>query len=461
MLQYVSFNMKTQIHNKKNKLSYIQIFALGFLAVILIGTILLCLPVSSKANQWTSFLDALFTSTSATCVTGLIVFDTFTHFSLFGQIVILLLIQVGGLGLMTFIAIISIILGKKVSFYKRKSLMQTTGSINLSETVNLLFVIFKITFAIELIGAILLSIRFIPMFGTWEGIYYSIFHSISAFCNAGFDLMGRFSEYSSLTTFASDKLVLITIMLLVICGGLGFVVWKDIAKHKFRFKNYSLHSKIVLVTSLSLILVGAVVTFTCEYNNVMANLSFGDKIVNALFQSVTCRTAGFNSIAQNTLSGATVVISVFLMFVGGSPSSTAGGVKTTTFSILLLNTFAMAKKNKSVETKRRKFDDSLIKQASAIFNTYLLLILISMMIILPSVEKSGIGFVECLYEVVSAIATVGIAMGTTANFSVIAKIVLIMLMFIGRIGGFSMVMMLNKKQTIAPTKKPNADILIG
>ncbi len=452
--------MKTRIKGQKKSLSYIQIFALGFLAVILVGAFLLCLPISSKTGQWTSFLDSLFTSTSATCVTGLIVFDTFTHFSLFGQIVILLLIQVGGLGLMTFIAVISIILGKKVSFYGRKSLMQSTGSFSLGEAVDLLFVIFKITFVIEFIGACLLSIRFIPMFGMWEGVYYSIFHSISAFCNAGFDLMGRFSEYSSLTTFATDKLVLITIMLLIISGGLGFVVWKDIACYKFRFKKYSLHSKIVLLTSLCLIIVGAVVTFVCEYNGTMSSLNVGDKITNAFFQSVTCRTAGFNSIAQNTLGGATVIISVALMFIGGSPSSTAGGVKTTTFTILLFNTFAMAKKNKSVETKRRRFDDSLIKQASAIFNTYLLIIVVAMILVL-SAEGSGANFVECLYEVVSAVGTVGIAMGTTANFTIFSKIVLIILMFIGRIGGFTMFMMLSKKQSETPVKKPNADILIG
>ena len=446
---------------KKNKLGYIQIFALGFLAVILIGTLLLCLPIASKSGQWTNFLDALFTSTSATCVTGLIVFDTFTHFSLFGQIVILLLIQIGGLGFMTFIAVISIILGKKVSFYRRKSLMQATGAINLNEAVGLLFLIFKITIVIELIGTALLSIRFIPMFGVWEGLYYSLFHSISAFCNAGFDLMGRFGEYSSLTTFATDKLVLITIMLLIICGGLGFIVWRDIAKNKFRFKEYSLHSKIVLVTSTVLILLGAIVTFACDYSGELARFSFGDKILNSFFQSVTCRTAGFNSIAQNSLNGATIMVSLFLMFIGGSPSSTAGGVKTTTFAVMILNSFSMARKNKSVETKRRRFSDSLIKQSSAILNTYLHMIIVAMIVIMPTVGNAGISFVECLYEVVSAVGTVGIAMGTTASFSFIGKIVLIILMFMGRIGGFSMFMMLNEKYVEPPVTKPNADILIG
>ncbi|MBQ6811251.1 MAG: Trk family potassium uptake protein, partial [Firmicutes bacterium] len=303
---------------KRVHISYPRLLAGGFGIIILLGTLLLMLPIAARDGQWSDPVNCLFTATSATCVTGLIAYDTFSHWTLFGQIVIITLIQIGGLGFMTFISMFALFAGKRISLRDRLLLMQSSGSMELDGVGDLIRRIVKGTFLIELIGAVLLSIRFVPEYGWAEGIYNGVFHSISAFCNAGFDLMGKREAFSSLSTYESDPLVLITVMTLVVIGGIGFVVWSDIAKYKLKVKRYSLHSKIALTTTAILLIGGTVFFYFSEGAGNMSHLSVGDKWLNAAFQSVTLRTAGFNTTDQAALSGAGSILGCILMIIGGS-----------------------------------------------------------------------------------------------------------------------------------------------
>lgn len=328
---------------KNIKLNYTEIIVFGSLIIIIFGGILLSMPVSSKEALPTPFIDSLFTSASAFCVTGLVVYDTFTHWSAFGQVIILLLIQIGGLGFMTIITLFLLFLKRKIGLRERRLLMESANTLKIGGIVRLIKKIIIRTFIFEGLGALILTIRFYPHMGFKDGLFNGIFHSVSAFCNAGFDLMGKYGQFSSMTAYASDSVVNITIMSLIVIGGIGFVAWDDLAKNHFSFKKYQLHTKIVLITTAALILGCATIFFTTEGNHSMAGMNVKERILASLFQSVTPRTAGFNTIAQDKLSEGGNLLTMILMVVGGSPGSTAGGIKTTTLVTLLLGAWSTAR----------------------------------------------------------------------------------------------------------------------
>lgn len=440
------------------KLTYTQIIVLSFLLVILIGGSLLCLPVASADGAATSPINAFFTATSATCVTGLVVVDTFTHWSLFGQIVILCLIQTGGLGFLMYISMFSVFLKRKIGVYERRLLMQAEGNLKLSGAVSSLKRIVLGTFMFEGIGAIILATRFCPKMGLGEGIYNAVFHSVSAFCNAGFDIMGKYKKFSSLTTFAEDKVVLLTLMTLIVIGGIGFLVWSDILKFKLRFKKFSLHTKLALSTSAILLLGSGVLFFTLEYNGVLKDFSLFDKLTNAAFLAVSPRTAGFNTIDLSALKPSSEVITDLLMLIGGSPGSTAGGLKTTTFAVLILSTLATARHDTHPQIFKRRLSDDALNQATAIFTIYILVSLVGI-ILICTLEKCDIP--TAAFEVISAIGTVGATKGLTATLTVASKLIIIGLMFGGRVGGLSLVLSLAEKRENVPLDRPTEKILIG
>ena len=360
--------MKKWISNR----SKMQIIGLGFFCLILLGTFLLMLPVSARDGRMTPVSDALFTATSATCVTGLVMVDTWTHWSLFGQIIILLLIQTGGLGFMTVSVLISLAVGRKIGLRERGLISESVNAIQMGGIVHLMKKILLGTLLVEGTGAVLLSLRFCEEHGFWRGIYYGIFHSVSAFCNAGFDLMGYQGEYSSLVNYSGDWLVNLTIMALVIIGGIGFIVWDDVTRHGIHFRKYRLHSKIVLVTSTVLVFGGAFLYYLFEAGNLAKDLGPGETFLTCLFDSVTMRTAGFNTTDVAGLSDGSKLLSVMLMFIGGSPGSTAGGVKTTTILVLFLYVRANMKRTRGVNIFQRRIGDDTIKRASAVACTNML-----------------------------------------------------------------------------------------
>ena len=440
------------------KLTYTQIIVLSFLLVILVGTLLLCLPVSSANGTFTPPLNAMFTATSATCVTGLVVYDTFTHWSLFGQIVIISLIQIGGLGFLVFISMFSVFLKKKIGVYERRLLMQAEGNIRLSGAVVLLKRIVRGTFTFEAVGAVILAFRFCPKMGLAEGIFNAIFHAVSAFCNAGFDLMGKYKQFSSLSTFAEDPVVMITIMSLVVIGGIGFLVWSDIVTLKTKVKKYSLHTKIALSTTAILLIGSTLLFLLLEYNGVLKDFSFFDKIINATFLAVSPRTAGFNTVDLSALSSGSEVITDLLMLIGGSPGSTAGGLKTTTFAVLILSTIAAARHDTHPQIFKRRLPDDALSQATAIFTIYVVVSLVAVVIV-STLEKCDV--TTAAFEVISAIGTVGATKGLTPTLCGASKLIIMGLMFGGRVGGLSLMLSLAEKRENIPLDRPSEKILIG
>lgn len=438
----------------KRKLSSFQIILLGFAGVILLGAFLLTLPISSKAREWTSFIDALFTSTSAVCVTGLIVFDTATHWSIFGQIVILLLIQIGGMGVVTIAVSIAVISGKKIGLFSRETMKNAISAPNVSGIVRLTGFIIKGIFLIELIGALVMMPVFCMDYGA-EGIWLAVFHSVSAFCNAGFDIMGTKSgEFSSITRYSAQPVINITIMLLIIIGGIGFLVWEDVCKHKWRIREYRTQSKVVLVVTASLIVLPAIYFFFFEFGD----LPVGKRIFASLFQSITPRTAGFNTVNLTAISDTGLYLMIILMLIGGSPGSTAGGMKTTTIAVLFSSAFSVFRKKDNAELMRRRVDDETVKTASAIFIMYITLFLLGGMTI-SAIEKLPI--TVCLYETASAVGTVGLSLGITPTLKVASKVILILSMFFGRVGGMTLIYAAfgaNKKQA---AKLPTDTIAVG
>lgn len=444
----------------RNKLSYTQIIVLSFLIIILVGAFLLALPVSSRDHSWTSPLDALFTATSSTCVVGLLVLDTYSHWSPFGQAVLLVLIQIGGLGVMTCLATLSLILNRRISIAERRLLIQSAGLLRHSGVVLLLRRIVFGTAIAELCGALLLSVAFIPKMGFSSGLWNAVFHSVSAFCNAGFDLMGKYGAYSSFTNaeFSNSPLVLITLTLLIISGGIGFLVWNDISQKRRKFKEYEVHTKIVLSATVSLLVLGTVLFFIFEYNGALADMSFGQKLLHSFFQSVSPRTAGFNSVSLSSLSVSAGLLITLLMLIGGSPGSTAGGIKTTTFVVLLLNAWGSARRYGSTTAFKRKLEKETVAQASAIVTVYVCVIFVAV-IIIGALEPHSLS--EVLFEVVSAVATVGLSTGITPSLCAASHIILAILMFAGRIGGLTFVLVLAERRVNVPIDRPPAKILIG
>ena len=430
------------------KLTYTQIIALGFIGVIFLGAFLLTLPVSSRTGEWTPFLDALFTSVSSCCVTGLVVVDTYTHWSIFGQLVILVLIQIGGIGFMTMITMFSIFLGRKISLHERRLLMQSAGTMRLSGIIRLVKQIIFGTLAFELAGALLLSFRFVPDMGFPRGVYNALFHSVSAFCNAGFDLMGRLEQYSSLTAYVNDPVVNLTLIFLIVVGGIGFLVWEDLVKNRLHFSRYTLHSKIVLISTALLIAVPAL----------LFALFDGLGFFPSLFMSVTPRTAGFNTIDLTALSESGSLLTIVLMFIGGGPGSTAGGIKTTTLVILIMSAAAAARHSTHIEVFKRRVDSDTVRQSAAVLVYYLAATVIAT-IAICALEPFTLK--QVLFEVFSAAGTVGLSLGITPMTGTATRIILMLLMFGGRVGLLSPAAVFAEKKVNIPVSRPVEKILIG
>lgn len=440
-------------------LSPTRVIALSFAIVILIGTVLLSLPVATNKAYETSVLDALFTSVSATCVIGMSPYDTYTHWTMFGQIVILVLFQIGGLGIMSFMSLFSIFLHKKIGLQERLLLVQTSGNIRLNGVVKLLKKIFIGTFLFEAIGAVILAIAFYPEMGLKKSIYYGIFHSVSAFCNAGFDLMGFREPFSSFSHYETNPLVSFTLIALIILGGLGFFVWSDVLKNKLKFSRYSLHSKIILYSALILILGGWFFYYIFELNGNLYNLSYPDKIMSSLFMSVSTRTAGFNAMDLSELSEPGLLLTMCLMFIGAGVGSTSGGVKTTTIAILLAAVIAFAKGKRDVVIFKRRIENDTIRHAASILIVYMSAVLISTAIICFT---DGIRLQDALFETIAAVSTVGYTRVGIQNMSVLAQIIMMILMYGGRIGFMSLLMVFwEKDKGEAPIEHPTEEIMIG
>ena len=437
------------------KMTQTQMIVVGYLLLILLGSILLMLPVSSRDGNMTSFADALFTSTSASCVTGLVVQDTYLHWSFFGQLIILILIQIGGMGFMTIGVCVAILLRRKIGLKVRGILQESINSIQIGGIVKLTKKIIKGTLFFESIGAVLLMIRFIPEFGIGRGIWYGIFHSISAFCNAGFDILGTESNhYPSLTGYADSPVINITIMLLIVIGGIGFLTWDDIFENKWRFHRYRMQSKVILVTTGFLIFLPAMFFFFSDFSALPA----GNRLLASFFQSVTPRTAGFNTVNLSTMSGASQGVIILLMLIGGSPGSTAGGMKTTTLAVLLANATATFRQRDSAQFFGRRVDCSAVKTAATILTMYLMLFF-GGAVFISAYENLPLSV--CLYETASAVGTVGLTLGITPQLHIPSQMVLITLMYLGRVGGLTLIYATFSSKKVGNAKLPQEKITIG
>ena len=441
----------------RNNISQMQMIALGFFCIILIGTLLLMTPAASRSGTPTDFLTALFTSTSATCVTGLVVTNTNLHWSLFGQIIIITLIQIGGLGFITFGFGFSLFLRKKITLRQRGLLKESVNVLNTGGIVRLARLILRGTLLFEGVGAIILTLCFWRDMPFHQALYYGIFHSISAFCNAGFDLMGAFGM-SSFIGYNANWVVCLTLMALILIGGIGFFVWSDLKEHKLHFRKYALHTKIVLVTSVILAVVPTILFWILERHALFADMSGSQALLNALFCAVTPRTAGFNTTDIASLSQSSQFLTIILMFIGGCPGSTAGGIKVTTIAVLILYLRSTLTRTDGVNIFKRRMEDDAISKAAAVFTTHLLLAVVATFLIsmLQNLDLTTI-----LFDVVSAVSTVGMSTGVTPSLVPAAKVILIILMYLGRVGSLSFAMSFTDKKRLAHVRQPKEHISIG
>lgn len=446
--------MSEEMISRKFQLSSFQIIILGFAGVILLGALLLMLPISAAERCVTPFHDALFTATSAVCVTGLVIHDTGSYWSAFGQTIILTLIQIGGLGVVTVAALFALLSRRKISLMQRSTMQDAISAPNVGGIVRLTKFILWGTFLIELIGALAMLPVFCRDYG-WHGIWLAVFHSISAFCNAGFDILGTADNiYPSLTGYAQNPMINITIILLIIIGGIGFLTWEDIYENKLQFRRYRMQSKVILISTVILIVFPAIFFFFADF----AALPIEDCLQAALFQSVTTRTAGFNTVNLSAMSSSSQGIMILLMLIGGSPGSTAGGMKTTTFAVLLANIVATYRQQDSAHFFDRRVDYNAIKLASTILTVYITLffsggIFISAYEILP--------LSSCLYETASALGTVGLTLGITPQLHVPSQLILILLMYLGRVGSLTLMYAALSGKKAVNSKLPLEKITIG
>ena len=437
-----------------NQFSSARIILFGFIIMIFLGASILSLPVSSRSGEFTPFIDALFTATSASCVTGLIVYDTATHWSLFGKIIIIAMIQCGGLGVVTMIAVFTQVAGKKIGLRDRATLQSALSAPQIGGIVKLTSFIFKGTIIIEMIGALLMFPSFMKDFGVTKGIYYSIFHSISAFCNAGFDLMGDVSKFSSLTKYQSDVMINISIMLLILIGGLGFLIWKDMINYKFDMKRYSTQTKMVLVMSVVLVIFPSVLFFFTEFRG----LEIKTRILSSVFQAVTPRTAGFNTIDYTKFSDNGIAMTIILMLIGGGSGSTAGGIKMSTVFILVATMCSVLKQDKEVAVFKKRIEPDIIKNAVAVFALDIFLFIVGSMII-SGIE--GFSLKETMFESASAVATVGLTLGITPSLGTVSKLLLICMMYIGRVGGITLIFAAVTPKNNGNARYPKDQVAVG
>lgn len=445
-----------------------QILVMGFLAIIILGAILLNLPVASNDGQSIGFIDALFTATSAVCVTGLVVVNTLAHWTLFGKIIILLLIQIGGLGFMTLTTAFFIIMGRRITLKERLVIQEAMNQYNLSGMVRLVRSVVLGTFLVEGIGALFLAFRFVPEFGLGQGLFNAVFHSISAFCNAGFDIIG-----SSLTPYYGDFLVNITIMSLIILGGLGFTVWINLLqmnKERHRkglswregISKLSLHTKLVLILTITLLLFGWAYFFLVEFNNpnTLGSMNLYEKLVASLFQSVTTRTAGFNTFDLTVMKDASKFMTMVLMFIGGSPAGTAGGVKTVTIGVIILTVVSTIRGKDRTEIFNRTISESVIRKAIAV--AVISVGVVMAVITLLSISQNG-EFMDIFFESVSAFGTVGLSLDYTSSLNTFGKVIIMITMFIGRLGPITMAwaFTVKGKRTNNNIKLPEEKVMVG
>ena len=438
---------------RKRRLTSSQIILFGFAAVILVGALLLMLPVSSSAGTMTAPLDCLFTSTSAVCVTGLVVYDTATHWSAFGQAVILLLIQIGGMGVVTVAIAITMASGKKISLMQRSTMQDAISAHQVGGIVRFTGFILRGIFLFELLGALALMTVFVPEFGP-RGVWLAVFHSVSAFCNAGFDLMGTRARFSSLTSYAEHPVVNITVMAMIIIGGVGFLTWQDIRRNGIHVSRYRMQSKVILSVSGILILLPAVYFFFCEFRE----LPLARRFWGSLFQAVTPRTAGFNTLDLTSLSETGQMLTCLLMLIGGSPGSTAGGMKTTTLAVLVSCAIATFRKRESGRFFGRRITDETVKNAVTVFLMYIALFLAGGMIIS---RAEDLPLLICLFESASAVGTVGLTLGITPGLGTVSRWVLISLMFFGRVGGLTLIFATLPAHKNTLSKLPLEKITVG
>lgn len=458
--------MKKKLSEKR--LSTMQLLVAGFLGMILIGGVLLWLPISN--TKPISFIDALFTSVSAVCVTGLVTVTPAAQFTFVGKVILILLIQIGGLGIIACMTGFFLIAGKQITVRERVYIQQTYNMDTLSGMIRLILWVMKVTFVVEGAGAVCYAFRFVPEYGFWKGVWFSVFHSVSAFCNAGIDILGN----ESLAGYALDPIMNFTTMALIVISGLGFTVWADIIdtcrkkeEHKRNmrriFRKLSLQSKMAVTMTVILIAVGCLVTFLLEYSNVetIGNLPIGQKLLVSLFHSVSTRTAGFATVAQNGFREATIFFSCILMFIGGSPGGTAGGVKTTTVAMLIFSCITVLRGGRDTECFGRKIASENVRTGAAVVMVAVISLLTGT--VLVAAAEPEMSFISILYETTSAVGTVGLSTGITASLSVFSKCVIMFLMYIGRLGPVTMVLAFIAKQSAGRKgrKLPEKRIMVG
>lgn len=440
--------------SRRVQLNAVQTLALGFAALILLGGVLLALPVSSRNGCALPFLDALFTAASASCVTGLVLYDTCTQFTLFGQAVILLLIQVGGMGFMTISILVAVLLHRRIGLRQRSILMDSVGALQMGGIVRLTRRAIRVTLTCEGAGAVLLALWFCPRYGVGRGLWMSLFHAVSSFCNAGFDLLGT---GASLTTIAGEPLPNIVLMALVICGGLGFLVWDDLLTHGHHVRRWRLHSKIVAFSTTLLFAGGAAAFYFLEKDHAFAGAAPARRALMAAFQSVTCRTAGFNTAPLTALSQSGTLLTMILMFIGAGSGSTGGGAKVNTVSVLFLSAFAQVRRKEDVNVFRRRLDTATIQRAYSSVSIFFLACLAGTMVMC----LQGISLDSALFEAISAVGTVGLTRGVTPYLPELSKLTVLLMMFAGRVGSMSVAMAVTRDRPQPKLRNIPEKILIG
>ena len=445
----------------KRRLTSSQIIISGYAATILIGCLLLMLPFATKSGEGAPFFDALFTSTSAVCVTGLVVRDTATYFSGFGHAVILLLIQIGGVGVMTLAVTFIVATGRKLRLSGQATMLESVSADGGKGAWRCAKFILSVALITEGAGAVALLPVFCGRFGAWKGIWYSFFHAVSAYCNAGFDLMGaETGRFSSMTGFVGSPLLNITFCLLILSGGLGFSVWEDVARNKLHIKRYGIQSKAVLVFTAALVLIPSLYFYFAEFSSAAwkETLSGGERVWASLFQAITPRTAGFNTVAYSEMSEPGLAVTILLMLAGGASGSTAGGMKITTLAVLFFSAVSVFRKRKEVRCFGRRIEDETVKSASAIALLYVLLFFLSGVVISAA---EGLPVIDCLFESASAIATVGLTTGITASLGALSRVILMLLMYFGRVGGLTLLTAMLFGRRTEDGRLPMAIIAVG
>ncbi len=454
--------MKESFINKF-KLTPVQVLSIGFAIIILIGAILLTLPISTNSGKHTSFIDCIFTATSALCVTGLVTLDSGIHWNYFGRTVIMLLIQIGGLGFMTFSTLIALMVGRRVTISERLIIQEAFNSLNIQGLVKMTKSILIFTFGVEGLAAVILATQFIPKIGFLKGIYYSIFHSVSAFCNAGFDIFGKeYGPFKNMISFNTNPIVIICIAMLIIIGGMGFGVVLELYAYNKSKRKISLHTKLALTTTIVLIFGGMILFFIFEYNNpeTMGTMGIGHKLLNSFFASVTPRTAGFSSLNATSMIGASRFLTIIYMFIGGSPGSTAGGIKTVTFSLVLAAIYSSIRGHEDTTLFKKTVGKDLVKKAFIILIVGVIIV-ITMTMLLSIIEGNKGNLEIYLYEVTSAFGTVGLSLDYSPKLYSISKMLIAFTMYLGRVGPLTVALALGKAKKADHFKYPEEKILIG